>query len=94
MLPTLLCFVVSARLPERTKEILCSGDQEDVFACYSSMLRESSPPTSRAAKRPPSCSSDSVGANDVADAASFSATPTGNSNNKRMRMELPEMDRR
>ncbi|KAK3146738.1 hypothetical protein QOZ80_3BG0271090 [Eleusine coracana subsp. coracana] len=65
-------------------------EKDDVFACYSLMLSDNSPPTNRTLKRPSSYSSDSTGANDSTDMADAASSATAsNNNNKRMRLEPP-----
>lgn len=77
----------------------CLLEKEDVYACYSLMLRESSSTaTNKTAKRSSSSScSDSIDAAstyDSVDAASFAAAAAAASNNnKRMRLELPGIHR-
>lgn len=77
----------------------CLLEKEDVYACYSLMLSESSTTeTNKPAKRSSSWCSDSIDAAstyDTVDAASFAvaAVAVGSNNNKRMRLELPSIHR-
>ncbi|KAI4997886.1 cyclin-D5-1-like [Hordeum vulgare subsp. vulgare] len=69
----------------------CLLEKEDVYACYTMMLRDPSSP-SKTAKRPASDRSDGDSTYARLDAASFSVAAAMN-NNKRVRLELPAVHR-
>lgn len=69
----------------------CLLDKEDVYACYTMMLRDPSSP-SKTAKRSASDRGDADSTYARLDAASFSVAAAMN-NNKRVRLELPVVHR-
>ncbi|XP_062209340.1 cyclin-D5-1-like [Phragmites australis] len=67
-------------------------EKEDVYACYSLMLSDNSPPTNKTAKRP-SSRNDSIGAASAYDSVDAVSLAEAASSNKRTRMELPGIRR-